>query len=283
MFPEIIITTLAERVINFLLDESGAQARGWFKLDQRDPQQVAFKKAFQNAYRKLDQTHPHCTASFFDEHFLQNRAAPLLARCLTRSGPPQAVELAVAWVEQLNLSADKEAIYIQEQTPPAADFLRWLDRELRVCPEFRQIFDSHALDVTASATTQMAQTIVKLNATVSALPATHMQLIEVIRALSDELKLARQQLSTPTVTVTRPALPTNAPPPQLPPPRSGICPFEYGSTVPPERFYGRHSQRADIKSNQKPHWWHLRAMCLDCRDAPQWQKLPLALHQRASA
>lgn len=49
MLSEIIITTLAERVVNFLVDESRSQARGWFKLDQRDPQQEAFKNAFRNA------------------------------------------------------------------------------------------------------------------------------------------------------------------------------------------------------------------------------------------
>lgn len=253
VLTEAALSTLVEAVFYFFWNEKNVEqhARGWFRLDQPNPQQEAFKNAFQSAYRKLDQTHPASTANFFDAHFLQNRAAPLLARCLTRHGAPQPVELAVAWVEQLNLSADKQAIYIQEQTPAAAYFLDSLDAQLRACPEFHQIFDSHALDATASATTQMAETIEKLNATVAALPETQRQLIEVMQALSNQVMRALQQLTaTPSVSITRPALPTNPPPAQLPPPpppRSGICPFEYGTTVPPGRFYGRHRQRADIK------------------------------------
>ena len=177
MLTEAVITLLTETVFGHLIEESGVsdKVRGWLK---RDPQHLAFQVALTRTCTRFEQHHPQWAAAFFDEHFLNTRAAPLLARCLTRAGSPDASELAVAWANQMSSSEAKRQVRIAELTPVASDFLHWLEAELRERPEFQPLFDSRAQDVMAEATRQTA------NATKQSVQVMEQLRVELVYALA---------------------------------------------------------------------------------------------------
>jgi hypothetical protein len=122
------------------------------------PQRSAFRAALASAYSTFVCRHPQWAAALFDEHFLTHRAIPLLARCVTRDGQPTPGGLAAAWADQMALmEGPRRQWLIAALTPAAADFLRWLEAELRSHPEFKPLFDSRALDTIAHAAIQTAQ------------------------------------------------------------------------------------------------------------------------------
>ncbi len=127
-----------------------------------DPHRLAFKVGLARALTTFERNHPQWAVSFFDEHFLRNRAAPLLARHLTRDAPTDPTELAAAWADQLGLHDAARDRRIAEAMHPAADLLRWLDAELRGRPEFQALFDSRALDTIAGHAAQMAEAVERL-------------------------------------------------------------------------------------------------------------------------
>ncbi|MGB0383866.1 MAG: hypothetical protein ACPGWR_03500 [Ardenticatenaceae bacterium] len=177
MLTEAVITVLTETVFSHLIEEGGVseKVRGWLG---RDPQRLAFQVALTRTCTRFAQHHPQWAAAFFDEHFLKSRAAPLLARCLTRAGSPDASELAEAWADQMSLSDSKRQARIAELTPVASDFLHWLDEALRQRPEFQPLFDSRAQDVMAEATMQTA------NATKQTAQVMEQLRVELIHALA---------------------------------------------------------------------------------------------------
>lgn len=75
---------------------------------------------------------------FFDEHFLRHRAAPLLARFLQQMPPLSPAELATAWEAQIGpASSPIRQQRMAQLTLAAADFLAWLEAELRPQPMLR--------------------------------------------------------------------------------------------------------------------------------------------------
>ncbi|MFP4439220.1 MAG: hypothetical protein ACLFVO_18420, partial [Chloroflexaceae bacterium] len=219
-------------------------------LLKRNPQRLAFQVALTRTYATFSEQHPQWTGALFDQHFLAHAAAPLLARCLLRSDPPTGAELAATWADHLALSEETRTRRLPEATRVAGDFLATLDRELRNRSELQPLFDSRALDTTAVATTQTAQSTAEI--------------AEEMRLLREELNRLLQQLMA-----ERPADQQNIrndapnqgaqgifnspvyvgnPPTTTPPARSGTNPFIAGNAVPPERFYGRAAQREHIKN-----------------------------------
>lgn len=122
------------------------------------PQRSAFRAALASAYSTFVCHHPQWAAALFDEHFLTHRAIPVLARCVTRDGQPTPGGLAAVWADQMALlEGPRRRRLIAALTPAAADFLRWLEAELRSRPEFKSLFDSRALDTIAYAAIQTVQ------------------------------------------------------------------------------------------------------------------------------
>lgn len=84
--------------------------------------------AIQHAYNQLSERYPEWTDSLFDKWFLSHRAAPLLAD----STPPTAIELAVAWDQQLGGSAKRRADRIAKIMPVVSEFLHLLEEALAI-------------------------------------------------------------------------------------------------------------------------------------------------------
>jgi tetratricopeptide (TPR) repeat protein len=119
----------------------------------RDPGRQALERALRRALVGFSAEHAQWTSSFFDAHFLETRAAPLIARMITTGDPPTANELATAWREQFGPGTSG----IDEIEPAAAAFVRILRKELRAEDEFRPMLDSHSLDTIAEAIVVIAE------------------------------------------------------------------------------------------------------------------------------
>lgn len=161
MLTEALLAAITEAVFGYLLEQTGltSKMRAWL---QGDPQHLAFQVALAQAFTKFAQSYPSWTSSFFDEHFLKGRAAPLLARFLTPDGPPSSTELASAWADELKLKRETREQHIAELTPAASAFVGWLRAALRDRNEFRPFFDSYALDAVSENTAQTNQELREL-------------------------------------------------------------------------------------------------------------------------
>ena len=163
MLIDALLSAVAEAVFDYLLEQAGLAEKLRAMLG-RDSQRLAFQAALAHAYAAFARHHPQWAASLFDEHFLTHRAAPFLARCLTRGASLDPAELASAWADQMSLPAGERQRRIAELTPACADFLGWLESELRTRPKFQPFFDSRALDAIAEATAETAQAVDALRA-----------------------------------------------------------------------------------------------------------------------
>jgi hypothetical protein len=105
---------------------------------QRKLQELALRKARARAYQRFAQQNPEWADSLFDEYFLANRAAPLLARYAQPANRTTPMELALAWFEECRGSQAAARKYnLTEVVAVAAEFLRDLDLELRAYPAAR--------------------------------------------------------------------------------------------------------------------------------------------------
>ncbi len=163
MLTEALLLVVTESVFSHILQQSNVAEKVLSRLG-RDQQKLAFQVALARAYTTFARNHPQWTLSLFDEHFLQNAAAPFLARCLPWREQPDPAELATAWVDQMRLGGGKRDQRISEATAAASDFLRCLRAELRARDEFQQDYDSIALDTVAEASMQNAELIKALRA-----------------------------------------------------------------------------------------------------------------------
>ncbi len=163
MLTEALLSVVTETVFSHILEQSNVADKVRSRLGP-DPQKLAFQVALARAYTTFARNYPQWTASLFDVHFLQNAAAPFLARCLPWSEPPDPAELAAAWVDQIGLAGGVRERRIGEATAAAMDFLRFLRAELRARDEFQQDYDSMALDTVAEASTTIAKSIEVLRA-----------------------------------------------------------------------------------------------------------------------
>ncbi|WKZ39691.1 MAG: AAA family ATPase [Anaerolineales bacterium] len=110
----------------------------------REPARLAFQKALSRAYSAFARQYPEYTASLFDQTFLTGAGAPELAKLLTRHLTPDPAIFAQAWGTSIGL--DINSPFCREATKPAADFLNWLETELKSETVFQPIFDSRALE-----------------------------------------------------------------------------------------------------------------------------------------
>ena len=90
----------------------------------------ALRQAVVRAATHFARQYPHWVAALFDQHFLTQRAMPLFERYLQPTAPPTAAELAAAWFAQFRF-VDARMHYLADAVPVAADFLQYLEAELR--------------------------------------------------------------------------------------------------------------------------------------------------------
>jgi hypothetical protein len=113
-----------------------------------DDKQIAFETALARAYTAFARNYPMWAASLFDEHFLTSKPViELLATLLTPSGRPDPKEFARLFANHISqhYSEHRERL-IDDVTPAAADFLKWLEAELENQEALRSLYDSRALE-----------------------------------------------------------------------------------------------------------------------------------------
>src|SRR5688500_8753912 len=138
-----LFVAVAEIVFSYVVDklEPLEQLKKWLK---REPATLAFQKALSRAYVAFARQYPEYTASLFDQKFLTGTGAPELAKLLTRHLHPDPALFAQAWGNSIGF--DAHSSFCKEATKPAADFLKWLEAELKSEVVFQPIFDSRALE-----------------------------------------------------------------------------------------------------------------------------------------
>ena len=101
------------------------------------------------------------TASLFDKYFLKSEPViELLAKLLTRRGRPDPKEFARLFANYIgqHYSEHRERL-IDDVTPAAADFLKWLEAELENQEVLRPLYDSRALAQIAQNTEAIRQAL----------------------------------------------------------------------------------------------------------------------------
>jgi hypothetical protein len=126
--------------------------KSWLK---RDPVTLAFQKSLARAYSAFARKYPDYANSLFDETFLTGKAVPELSKLLIRNQHPNPALLARAWGESLGASTE----FSRRATKPAADFLLWLEAELKGEQVLQPLFDSRALDNIEVGIEQLTQEI----------------------------------------------------------------------------------------------------------------------------
>ena len=126
-----------------------------------DDKQLAFETALARAYTAFARHYPMWTASLFDEYFLKSEPViKLLAKLLTRRGRPDPKEFACLFANHVgqHYSEHRERL-IDDVTPAAADFLKWLEAELENQEVLRPLYDSRALAQIAQNTEAIRQAL----------------------------------------------------------------------------------------------------------------------------
>src|SRR3954453_11920022 len=81
--------------------------RAWEKVRNvlgRTPEQAVLREAIRETLTTFERLHPEWAQSLFDQHFLSNTAAPIMARAVEPELFPAAEELAAAWDAQFHSS-----------------------------------------------------------------------------------------------------------------------------------------------------------------------------------
>lgn len=125
----VAVEPIIKAIINWMPHKD--KLRNWLRS-------LAFQGALTRAYASFARHHPRWVDSYFDEHFVQHNVASLLKQNLQQKGLATPEELASLWADQFppNHPAKK---YVTALIPVAADFLRWLDAELKQHSLFQKI------------------------------------------------------------------------------------------------------------------------------------------------
>ncbi len=106
---------------------------------------LALQVALEQAYRAFARTYPRWADSLFDRHFVRREVAEAVWRAVQDGGQPAPAELALAWLSQFGpVEAERLKYRLPEVTPIAADFLAYLDRELRYYPHTPRLLEMTA-------------------------------------------------------------------------------------------------------------------------------------------
>lgn len=146
MLTEALLSAAAEAVFAHLIEQSGVTEKTFALFKRPNAVQVAFQTALARSYSQfLETPHAWAAATFFDEHFLKERAAPLLAQTLSRDGGPEPSVLAERWAEQFTMRGQTRDYWLSKLQLAATEFLRIFRSELRSSEHLRPFFDSQDL------------------------------------------------------------------------------------------------------------------------------------------
>jgi len=159
---EALALAVATAVIQYLVDKTDLleNVRGWLK---RDPASLAYQRALLRAYAAFARSDPALAKSFFDETFLARAAVPELAKQLTRHEHANSAELARLWAASLygDAFAEKRAQWAIEPrvVQACAQFLQWLENELKREEVFQPLVDSRALEALEAKFDELARVL----------------------------------------------------------------------------------------------------------------------------
>lgn len=159
---EALALAVATAVIQYLVDKTDLleNVRGWLK---RDPASLAYQRALLRAYAAFARSDPALAKSFFDETFLARAAIPELAKQLTRHEHANSAELARLWAASLygDAFAEKRAQWAIEPrvVQACAQFLQWLENELKREEVFQPLVDSRALEALEAKFDELARVL----------------------------------------------------------------------------------------------------------------------------
>ncbi len=165
MLAEAASAYVAKKILDYVTGEalkatgssSAARVRG---LLRRDPAELACQVALARVEARFATAFPQWHAALFDAVFLENRAALLLARALTRSEEATAQELAQEWAAELGGRTGE--LRRRDIEPAAVEFLAWWREELARHDVFRQVLDSRSLDSLAKSGDQTVAEVRRL-------------------------------------------------------------------------------------------------------------------------
>jgi hypothetical protein len=123
MLTQTMATTLPETLFAWALRRA-AQLHGWLY-------QLAVRKARARAYRHFASQFPQWADSLFDEHFISQHAAPLLARYALSPTASAPSDLALTWFAQVRAPHAAATPDLGEVRLVATAFLQAFERELR--------------------------------------------------------------------------------------------------------------------------------------------------------
>lgn len=142
VIDDLVLTTILSGVVGELTSQGVQLLRG-------NPEKGAFKAALKEATSDVGRVYPKWTATLFDGRFLSAPVARMiLARAVQRAAGPIADDLARAYANYFAVQSE-QAEAASAVLPVVADFLLRLDMSMRGRPEFKQLFDSRALDLSA--------------------------------------------------------------------------------------------------------------------------------------
>jgi hypothetical protein len=172
-----IFLAVVGAVFSYVIEklEPAEQIKKWLK---REPASLAFQKALSRAYTAFARQYPEYTASLFDQTFLAGKGAPELAKLLTSTLHPDPALFAQAWGTSIGLDINSQ--FCKDATKPAADFLKWLEAELKSETVFQPIFDSHALENLHNLELQIEKLTTELNRGVDAALKTAMEYEKIV-------------------------------------------------------------------------------------------------------
>jgi hypothetical protein len=155
-----LFSSITEAVLSYFLDKYDPEMRirEWVK---QEPAKIAYQKALYRAYTAFARQYPDFTASLFNESFLMKEGASELAKQLTRHLSPDPAILAKAWAASI-YSPHLIETKLKTFTPACADFLCFLEAELKAEAIFQPLFDSRALETLPAIETHLARLLAEL-------------------------------------------------------------------------------------------------------------------------
>ncbi|MEW5985856.1 MAG: HEAT repeat domain-containing protein [Chloroflexota bacterium] len=137
---------ITEAVFGYVLGKVDPADKLREKL-QLDPVRLAYHRALARALDRWQAQDTAWRATLFNQAFLQEDGAPVLAQFLLRHGRPTASDLAARWSDRLNVTdPERRTVHARAVEPAAADFLDLVAHELKSEPDLAGLFDGRALE-----------------------------------------------------------------------------------------------------------------------------------------
>ncbi len=146
MISEIIIGGFVEAIFGHAFEYFNLGAR--ISRGGKDPIKKDFHDAVKFAFGEFEKEYPDYANLFFDQSFLEQEAAPLLSKLLTRHRNIEGKELAMAWADSINLQGETREDEIINITPAVDFLLSLLIGKLKDSKnsDLQTIFDSRNLE-----------------------------------------------------------------------------------------------------------------------------------------